>query len=703
MTTIDAKHASVCARFAVIAVKRVSTRLRGVIPSALLLCCLVLTLIVVYAPGLRGPFLFDDFPNVLTNPWLAMVSLDFASVRDALFSFGAEYPHRGLARLSFALNHYFAQGFNPAAFKFTNVIIHAMCGVFVFLLGRLLLSRVPGVDRQRSSAYVMCVSVLTALWLLHPIQLTSVLYVVQRMTSLSGLFVMMGLCCFVYGRQKLQSGSRGARLLMSVGLAGGAFFGFFCKQNALLLPLFALLVELFFFERKVLSQSRRRFLLILFSVAISVLVLALALAWRDMSNMYLLRDFSLYQRLLTESRVLFFYLLLMVLPRHDFFGLHHDDFVVSSSLMFPVSTFFAVGCWAALVLLAVVRVRRREPWAFALLWYLAGHLFESTFIGLELVYEHRNYVPSFGPAFAVAAYLARWQGGRLKFARSVMWSMVIATTALLSLSTMSRAMTWGDVTSLSEAHVSNHPRSTRARMLLVRAISERNATLSDLYGSLQDVALRDAAGVAALVEMALIVHRLQASVEAREHDVGRSYARKRRALIWNSLVISEAHLMQVSLEISDEVARRLMRNAVSVESVHALVRLSSCIVNRDEHCLALEVVHRRWMDAALSKPDVHPELVRALKTALAKTKLSAGEKLEARLLMQDVLNGVRVSHAATFDYASMLAELGERDASIALLEEIEYRGHWSGFGAERARRAREELLGSGVTPIAVPR
>jgi hypothetical protein len=63
----------------------------------------------VYVPGLHGPFLLDDYPNIVTNKLIAVDTLDGEGLRDAAFSLGDNrYPHRGIVRLSLALNHSFS-------------------------------------------------------------------------------------------------------------------------------------------------------------------------------------------------------------------------------------------------------------------------------------------------------------------------------------------------------------------------------------------------------------------------------------------------------------------------------------------------------------------------------------------------------------------------------------------------------------------
>src|SRR5690606_25192682 len=54
------------------------------------------------------------------------------------------------------------------------------------------------------------------------------------------------------------------------------------------------------------------------------------------------RDFSLYERLLTEARVVFYYIRLVFYPTLSDLSLYHDDFVISTSLLEPLSTSFSL-------------------------------------------------------------------------------------------------------------------------------------------------------------------------------------------------------------------------------------------------------------------------------------------------------------------------------------------------------------------------
>ena len=99
---------------------------------------------------------------------------------------------------------------------------------------------------------------------------------------------------------------------------------------------------------------------------------------------YELRSFTLLERLLTEARVLWFYLGLIVLPRFEAFGLYHDDISLSTGLLMPWTTLPALLGLAGLVGIAW-HVRNRAPLlAFGIAWFLIGHSLESTVLPLEI-------------------------------------------------------------------------------------------------------------------------------------------------------------------------------------------------------------------------------------------------------------------------------------------------------------------------------
>ena len=138
---------------------------------------------LVYLPGLGGGFAFDDYHTIVDNPSLDIQTLSWDALLDAAMSgVGIGPLARPLAMLSFAANRSVA-GLRPEAYKLTNLAIHALNALLIFGLLRSWLPRLA------PRAPTACAWLIAALWALHPINLTAVLYVVQRMTSLSATWV----------------------------------------------------------------------------------------------------------------------------------------------------------------------------------------------------------------------------------------------------------------------------------------------------------------------------------------------------------------------------------------------------------------------------------------------------------------------------------------------------------------------------------
>ena len=667
----------------------------------LTLVCLLAVLgagvVAVYAPGLEGPFVFDDYPNIVANKLVAVDALDGEGLRDAAFSLGdRSYPDRGLARLSFALNYYFAGGrFSAFAFKLTNVVIHILNGLLVYWLSVLLLRRYAGGARPGSAqagwgamqSYLPLL--VAALWLLHPIQLTSVLYVVQRMTSMAAFFVLAGLLLFVMGRIRLEAGRAYGLTWMFAGLAGGVFLGFFCKQSAVLLPFYAFLVELFFFRREALPEAARRRLYGFYGVTVALpavlAVVGLAVAWDAIVQNYVFRDFTLWERLLTQSRVLFFYLGLLLFPHIRAFGLYHDDFVLSTGWLDPWTTLPSVLAWVVLAGLALWGVRRRALWSFAILWYLVGHALESSFLSLELVYEHRNYLPSFGILFAGAYYLVRGLD-RLVGKPRLIVPVVGLMVAVLAFTTFTRAGIWSDRITLNMFTAQNHPESYRSLTGTGLLSILDGGDARDTFAAFARGAAARATTNVPQAEMSKIAAGLRVMIDARASPGADAAAPSAdAALLRDPLILSSPYLAAVESALDREMAHRLEVFPVTAESAYALDRLSECLSRNMDVCLPLADKLERWYAIALGNPRISPQDRAMLKMSWGSLNAQRGEGERAVAMMREAVLMAPDNPSYSLSLAALHMELGQWQEVAEILAGLESRRPWSGFGSRHVR------------------
>lgn len=429
--------------------------LRGVTVLGMLL--LLLALVAIYWAGLQGGFFFDDQANILLAEGVRMEQFSFDDIRAAMLSGHAGLSGRSVAQLSFALNYYFS-AFDPFVFKATNLAVHAINAFLIFFLARRLLGTF--LPQAAQTRVIAVAAIVASIWLLHPIQLTTVLLVVQRMTSLSALFLLSALLLHMRGRER--EGLAGVAYLF---LAWGICWplSFFSKETGVLFPFFVLAWELT--VRSAELGRLDRFARTLAAVLGLVVALGVGYAFSAAGSWlwagYDYRNFSLLERVLTEGRVLWFYLGLIAFPRLDVLGLYHDDLVISRTLLAPWTTLPAFAGLLGLIFLAW-RMQHVAPVAsFGIAWFLIGHGLESTVLPLEIAHEHRNYLPLFGVlltgAMALLALIDK-PGWRRTF------GIALAALVLIyfSLVTHLRSQQFGDDIRRTQVEAQHHRGSARA-------------------------------------------------------------------------------------------------------------------------------------------------------------------------------------------------------------------------------------------------
>lgn len=421
-------------------------------------------LLAVYWVGLHGNFFFDDQPNILEVPALRISDFSSDSILGVLQSGKSGPLGRAIPQLSFAVNYYFGE-FNPFGYKLVNLVIHFINGLLLVVLLRSLLR---SLEPKVSIGDTLLVSIIVAsVWIFHPLQMTSVLYVVQRMTSLSALFLISALVLHIRARE----GEGGWwQLLVAWCLLWP--MSLLSKESGILFPCFVAAWELI--VRRALKGRIDRFgtgLGWIVGVGLSAaIVYFFSPAGQWLLSGYAQRPFSLAERLLTEGRVIWQYLGLTIFPQMETLGLHHDDLTISKGLFQPWATIFSL---MGIVALAVVGLwtRKRVPLiSFGIFWFLIGHSLESSFIPLEMMHEHRNYLPLIGPLLVLGWFLLRMvaSGGQRK-----RWALGLALAFIgyLLLITSLRSHQFGDDIRRTQIETQHHRGSARAQYDAGRALA----------------------------------------------------------------------------------------------------------------------------------------------------------------------------------------------------------------------------------------
>ena len=457
--------------------------------ASLLLAILIATTLA-YLPGLSGGFNLDDFGNIVHNRAIQLQTLDWNSLQDAIWSFSGSNFQRPISMGSFALNWYWF-GPDPYAFKLTNLLIHLATGMAVYWL-MLLFLRAPRAPRPSkfSSNYWLALTI-TALWLFHPLHISTVLYIYQRMAELGTLFLVLGCASYTLARLRMIERERDWLPAMLASFLLFMPLSLFSKETGLLLPLFTALIEISLFRFQGHGNRTDWRIPAFYGVALIIVLGKLVLSYNDPNNFltgllrhFEVREFSLQERLLTQPRVMWFYLKMLLLPDLRDMGLFHDDLPLSHDWWTPPSTLPAIAALAALAAVGIILLRRAPLIGMGILWFFVGHLLESTFVPLEMVYEHRNYLPSIGIAIAVGAAIFRLAERLGKPAVSIVISLLLMATLLLI--NYHRSNNWQNAIRQHQADVMHHPQSGRALVAAGTAFAKHS---NDTNGEDWDTAI----------------------------------------------------------------------------------------------------------------------------------------------------------------------------------------------------------------------
>ena len=446
------------------------------------LAALIVLVSVIYYPGAKGPFMLDDFSNLLGNRHIYLTELSMAGLEEAAFSNRSGPLRRPVSMVSFALSHYFAGAMEPFAIKIVNIVVHVLTTLLLFFLSRHLLARIPAVDLRPGILNGISVQwaalLITALWALHPLHVSTVLYAVQRMTGLAAMFTILGALLYVQGRACLLAGRLNAACIrIGSGIAGCGLLAIFSKETGALLPVLLLVIELVFYRFAVgpdITRSVRAALMLLLVLPSLAIVGYLIYVWVGPPGINPIRDFNPTERLLTQSRVLFFYLSQLAVPDLGRMSLFHGGVEVSRGLLQPVTTLTSIlGMWLLIgVALYALAIRRLPAFAFAVFWFLGGHLLESTVMPLEMVFEHRNYLPSYGPLFALGYALTQSRLVR-RLRPKVRYALPIVVVLALASPLQLRASYWSNISDFLVYELVSHPESPRVWVSLAYAEAQR--------------------------------------------------------------------------------------------------------------------------------------------------------------------------------------------------------------------------------------
>jgi hypothetical protein len=102
------------------------------------------------------------------------------------------------------------------------------------------------------------------------------------------------------------------------------------------------------------------------------------------------------ERVLTQFRIVLYYVTLLIYPDPSRLNLDYD-FPISKTMFDPPTTLISILIIAGLVGYSIWVAKKKPVLSFFILWYFGNLVIESSIFPLEMVFEHRLYLPAVGP------------------------------------------------------------------------------------------------------------------------------------------------------------------------------------------------------------------------------------------------------------------------------------------------------------------
>ncbi|MFC1532348.1 tetratricopeptide repeat protein [Thermodesulfobacteriota bacterium] len=402
---------------------------------------ITITILTCYSNTFNASWHLDD-EKFLNQKQLHPTRLIWPEIKKIILQ---DYFNRPVASLSLAINYYLGKD-NVFGYHLINQSIHIITSFFLFLFIHNMLNLPSLRSGYKKNAYAMAL-LSTILWTISPVHTQAVTYIIQRMASMAGMFYIMAMYLYLKGRSTPQIN---LKIIFYFLCAIAFIFSLGSKENSILLPISLLFFEILVFRKNSFhgwfNKNIRNFLI---AAAGIIVITFLYLYFIKGSNPfsfldgYKYRVFSLKERVLTEPRVILFYISLLLYPIPSRLCLNHD-ISVSHSLLNPPGTLLSILAIMCMIIGSLIISRRWPLMAFCILFFFLNHLVESTVIPLELIFEHRNYIPSMflfiPPAFLLIKAISSFSKQRMM--RNIIVSSIIFLLISLGHSTYIRNFVW---------------------------------------------------------------------------------------------------------------------------------------------------------------------------------------------------------------------------------------------------------------------
>lgn len=582
--------------------------------------------IFTYSSGLNGGFLFDDYPNLKDMGAYGEID-DYNKIKNFISNGFSGPTGRPISLLSFLIdsNNWPA---NPYSFKYTNLMFHLLNGVLLFWSIILLLKNY----KYEENKIIWIALISASIWILHPYFVSTTLYIVQRMAQLATLFSLIGIVGYLKARLLLPQKKIKAYVWMSLSISIGTILATYSKENGALLPLLVLIIE-FCNPNKSIKPAWQWKAFFLWIPSISIAFLLIKYMNFD-ENPWPNRNYNMIERLYSESRILVEYLYNIFIPQVELRGLYQDGYNVSRSILNPISTLYSIVFIVFLLFTAFFYKNKSPLYALAILFYFGAHLIESTVIGLELYFEHRNYLAALFLFLPIAEII-------LKLERKVDYKLttlvIVVVLMILSFFTYERSKLWGNTQNLELYWASISPDSPRAQNAIAGMLFDQGRYVDS------NIFLQNA------------IQKIPQS-----------------SLLNMRLLLQKVYLGQATKQDFDETVMRLVDQPFDAQAIQALRILVEYIVDNNL-CLKYgdsTIRFIQYLEENAKQYNQYPMFIRLM--PYLKAKIYLGEE-QVDLALKDYLIALNYYHdvEAGMMMVAELASHGNIKEALILLNKVE--------------------------------
>jgi len=516
---------------------------------------------IAYYPGLNGPLLLDDYGSVIPSK---ISELSFAELFRVATSNDSGIFGRSIPVITFALNFHFWPD-SVYALKFMNLAIHLFNSVLVLFFVRTIfqIALPKATPKEINLISIAC----AAVWVIHPLQISTTMYVVQRMAMLATTFTLLALLSYIHFR-KSYSLTASKVVIASSCVMFFTLLACLCKENGVLVFLYILVLEISLFRFQIRENQTKLQLYILWAICCFIpLTLGCIVFFHLYDGMminYNTRNFDLYQRLMTEPGIIMMYIKMILLPNPNDMQFYYDAYPVVTEP--NIDSIISLCLISIMFLVFIIASRRYSILSIGFGIFLVSHLLESTALPLELVFEHRNYLSILGLAIPLVWVVANFTK---KIGLTYLPAIpLVFIFLILALQTHSRSVEWGDAVTLKLFSLAADPQSVRARTSLVADFHNRknpDKAIKLLREGL--VVTPDNTLIPALLYHMLAVHNQVTEKDVEMIKTKLATGRIDKSLLFE-LMIMQSDMRRSDVDIEPHVLRKLFEIVLANENSH---------------------------------------------------------------------------------------------------------------------------------------